>query len=80
MKAPYLVETFVDMDKYKGTCYKAANWLYLWKTKGFAKVGKTYVYHGHKKGVYIYLLKKDFKEFIAKTFWINICLVLASVT
>jgi hypothetical protein len=51
---PYLVETFVDMDKYKGTCYKAANWLYLGKTKGFAKVGKTYVYHGYKKGVCIY--------------------------
>lgn len=55
---PYLVETFVDREKYKGTCYQAANWLYLGETKGFAKVGKAFVYHGNRKGVYIYLLNK----------------------
>lgn len=53
---PYLVETFVDIDKYKGTCYQAANWIYLGETRGFAKIGKTFVYHGHRKGVYIYEL------------------------
>jgi SRSO17 transposase len=53
---PYLVETFVDTDKYKGTCYQAANWIYLGETRGFAKIGKAFVYHGHRKGVYIYEL------------------------
>jgi hypothetical protein len=57
---PYLVETFVDLEKYRGTCYQAANWSYLGETKGFAKVGKVFVYHGHRKGVYIYLLNKKF--------------------
>ena len=38
---PYILETFVDQEKYKGTCYKAANWHYLGETKGFAKEGKT---------------------------------------
>ncbi len=55
---PYLAETFVDSDKYKGTCYRAANWIYLGETKGFAKVGQTFVYHGHRKGVYIYFLNE----------------------
>ena len=32
-----LVETFVDLSRYKGTCYRAANWIYLGKTKGFSK-------------------------------------------
>jgi SRSO17 transposase len=61
---PYILETFVDQEKYKGTCYKAANWHYLGETKGFAKEGKTFVYHGHRKGVYIYLLNKGFIDAI----------------
>ncbi len=55
---PYLVETFVDSNKYKGTCYRAANWQYLGETRGFSKVGSTFVYHGHRKGVFIYLLNE----------------------
>jgi hypothetical protein len=31
---PVLIETFVDTTKYSGTCYRAANWHYLGKTKG----------------------------------------------
>ena len=31
---PALIETFVDAEKFPGTCYKAANWIYLGKTKG----------------------------------------------
>jgi SRSO17 transposase len=61
---PYIVETFVDQEKYKGTCYKAANWYYLGETKGFAKEGQTFVYHGHRKGVYIYLLNQGFLDAI----------------
>ena len=52
--APCLVETFVDAGKYTGTCYRAANWLYLGKTSGFSKVGEAFVYHGQRKNVYIY--------------------------
>lgn len=62
---PYFVETFVDMNEYRGTCYKAANWLYLGETRGFAKEGKTFVYHGHKKAVFAYQLNKRFPALIA---------------
>ncbi len=57
---PYLVDT----DKYRGTCYRAANWHYLGETLGFSKEGKTFVYHGHKKAVYAYLLDKRFSSLI----------------
>jgi SRSO17 transposase len=63
---PYLVETFVDTDKYRGTCYRAANWRYLGETQGFSKEGKTFVYHGRKKAVYAYLLNKRFLSLIAE--------------
>ena len=63
---PYMVETFVDLNRNKGTCYRAANWVSLGQTKGFSKVGKAYVYHGNPKGVYIYVLDKGFKRVIEK--------------
>jgi len=42
----WLVETFIDPSRYKGTCYKAANWRFIGVTHGSGKQGKGYVYHG----------------------------------
>ena len=36
---PVLMETFVEADRFKGTCYKAANWVYVGKTQGRGKLG-----------------------------------------
>jgi len=54
---PFLVETFVD-ERYKGTCYLAANWKYVGMTKGYGKIGSAFTYHGNRKAVYIYVLHK----------------------
>ncbi len=35
---PYMLETFVDQGLYKGTCYRAANWLYAGETGGYGKI------------------------------------------
>ena len=64
---PYLLETFVDRDLYKGTCYRASNWRYVGETSGYGKVGVTYQYHGNKKGVFLYPLKKNFKKLMGCT-------------
>jgi len=37
-----LVETFVDPQRFKGTCYRAANWQALGATRGFARRGQDY--------------------------------------
>ena len=63
-REPLLIETFVDMTRYKGTCYQAANWICLGKTLGYARQGGSYTYHGNQKGVYVYPLKKDFRNII----------------
>jgi len=60
--APYMVETFVDPTLYTGTCYKAANWTYLGKTKGYAKIGDDFVYHGQKKDLYVYIVNRQFAK------------------
>ncbi len=58
----YLFETFVDPQRYRGTCYRAANWVYLGKSRGSSKRGDAYHYHGCKKDVYVYPVCDDFRE------------------
>jgi hypothetical protein len=36
----YLAETFVDISRFEGTCYRAANFIFVGQTKGSAKKGE----------------------------------------
>ena len=58
----YLLETFVEQNRFKGTCYKAANWIRTGQTKGIAKKGHDHLFHGNVKDVYLYPLRKDFRQ------------------
>lgn len=52
-----LVETFVDPQRFAGTCYRAANWLALGATQGFARRGQDYyVDKEHPKELWVYPL------------------------
>lgn len=53
-----LAETFVDPSRFKGTCYRAANWQMLGLTLGYAHKSGQYVYHGNKKIVCVYPLHR----------------------
>jgi hypothetical protein len=57
-----LLETFVDQSRFKGTSYKAANWILCGQTKGFRKKGHASTYHGIIKDVYLYPLIKQFRR------------------
>jgi len=57
-----LLETFVDIARFRGTCYRAANWQYVGDTIGIAKSGNHHCCHGQPKAVYLYPLAKDFRE------------------
>ena len=59
---PWLVETFVDPARFRGTCYRAANWQRLGPTFGSGKQGNGYVYHGVVKEVYGYVLDPRFRH------------------
>jgi hypothetical protein len=58
----YLAETFVDVSRFKGTCYRAANWLEVGQTKGSAKRGNDYHYHGQPKAIYLYPFHPHFRR------------------
>jgi SRSO17 transposase len=59
-----LLETFIDSRYFKGTCYKASNWLHIGHTYGSSKHGKGYRYHGSKKEIYLYVIEPDFRRII----------------
>ena len=58
----HLAETFVDVSRFKGTCYKAANWRFVGLTSGSAKKGNAYQYHGQSKAIYLYPLGRRFRR------------------
>ena len=53
-----LAETFVEAPRFRGTCYRAANWIDVGWTRGFSRNpgGKGYTYHGQRKRVLVYPL------------------------
>ena len=53
-----LAETFVDIARFAGTCYKAANWIYLGQSRGFGKCAQNYYHHGQPKAVFVRPLHK----------------------
>lgn len=59
---PLLMETFVDPEKFSGTCYRAAGWLALARTtgRGLARAGQRY--QSSPKLIYVKPLAQDFRE------------------
>lgn len=57
---PVLLETFVEKQRFKGTCYKAANWVEVGDTQGRGKLGNK-VGEVPVKSVWLYPLCSDFR-------------------
>ena len=58
----WLLETFVDTERFKGSSYKAANWIHVGQSKGFRKQGNSFEFHGRTKEVFLYPLHKKFRK------------------
>ena len=58
----HALETFVDRDRFKGTCYRAANWLRLGSTQGRTRNDPNYRIRVSVKDVYLYPLSPDFRR------------------
>jgi Domain of unknown function (DUF4338) len=57
----YFVETFIDPQRFRGTCYRAANWTLLGHTTGRGKDAPTRQVNRSIKQVLGYALVKDFR-------------------
>lgn len=56
---PVLLETFVEQQRFAGTCYKAANWIRVGQTLGLGKWNKNEPVP--VKDIFLYPLRSDFR-------------------
>ena len=63
---PLLLETFVESERHRGTCYKAANWVHVGQTTGRGK--KSTVHHQiiPIKEIWLYPLRKNFASVLCQ--------------
>lgn len=63
---PVLLETFVEKPRFKGTCYKAANWVFLGQTKGRGKLGPSGKQSVPIKDLLVYPLNRHFRVLLMR--------------
>jgi hypothetical protein len=61
--APVLLETFVE-PPYKGTSYKASNWIYLGDTQGRGRNDRYNEWALTRKAIYVLPLQRDFRDIL----------------
>jgi hypothetical protein len=60
---PLLLETLVDAKRFRGTCYRAANWIHVGQTVGRGRMDREHKAHGQSvKDIYLYLLVRDVRQ------------------
>ena len=60
---PLLLETLVDAGRFRGTCYRAANWIPLGRTSGRGRMDREHAAHGEAvKDLYVYPLCRHVAE------------------
>jgi len=62
----YFAETFIDPERFRGTCYRAANWKYLGMTTGRGKDSTSKRPNRSLKEVLGYPLTPDFRDFLSQ--------------
>ena len=58
----YMVETFVEKERFQGTCYRAANWIYVGQSKGRSRNDRYTTLKVPIKDIYLLPLSKRFRE------------------
>jgi hypothetical protein len=57
-----LLESFIDPERFQGTCYRAANWLYLGRTTGRGHQSLSQRPNRSLKELWVYPLRPDFRH------------------
>ena len=63
---PVLLESFVALDRYAGTCYQAANWQAIGLTAGRGRQDTAHAATLPRKVVLVYPLQPDFREVLCR--------------
>lgn len=62
--SPVLLETFVEKERFSGTCYKAANWKNVGTAQGRGKKDRFKDANLPRKDVFMYPLQKIFRSML----------------
>jgi len=63
-----LAETFVEVGRFAGISYRAANWRYLGETRGVGRQGAGFAPHGRKKALWVYPLHRQARQILSAPF------------
>ena len=61
---PVLLETFVEIPRFTGTSYRAANWIRLGQTQGRGKLEKQHCQIAPLKDIWVHSLHPDFRKIL----------------
>jgi len=61
---PVLLETFVDTTRFRGTCYKASNWINVGNTQGRGKLDRYSEFREPVKSIWLKPLRADFRRWL----------------
>jgi Druantia protein DruA len=64
---PVLLETLVDPERYRGTCYRAANWIEVGMTQGRGRMDRSGCAQGIRKQIFLYPLHRHWRKFLCTT-------------
>jgi len=64
---PVLMESFVERDRFRGTCYKAANWVEVGTTVGYSLHGREKRRQQATKAVFLKPLQKNFRGILCQS-------------
>jgi hypothetical protein len=59
---PVLLETYVERDRFEGTCYRAANWVHVGATQGRGRMDRDRTHAAPVKAVYVYPLHRNARQ------------------
>lgn len=59
---PVLLETFVEQNRFRGTCYRGANWIHVGQTQGRGKLDRQNRFSFPVKDIFLYPLHKHFRH------------------
>lgn len=62
----HFAETFIDPERFRGTCYRAANWILLGRTTGRGKDDQTHRPNRSIKEVYGLPLTRKFRQLLSR--------------
>jgi len=60
----WLVETFVELDRFAGTAYKAAGWLQLGQTTGRTRQDRQRTLQSPRKSIWVRALHRKFRQYL----------------